>query len=211
MERYQGVKFGHRRTGDSFIGDHSQLTTINRWAYLFSELGLAPIHGGGAYGNLSYRTGASSFVITRSGMIPTKELDLDNFCQVVDFEEATRTFVYQGKAIPSSESLLHLALYQSQPHINAILHGHSALFNRYAERLNIPATASFEPYGTPELAKSALALMNGVTRFFLLKDHGFVALGEDIEQAGQLTLTSFSYLIEFLQNNPPRPAKIFLP
>jgi ribulose-5-phosphate 4-epimerase/fuculose-1-phosphate aldolase len=200
MERYQGVKFGHRRTADFFDGDHSQLTTLNRWAYLFSELGLAPVHGDGAYGNQSYRTGPSSFVITRSGMIPAQELDLDNFCQVVGFEEATRTFDYRGKAIPSSESLLHKALYQSQPQINAILHGHSALFNRYAERLNIPVTASFEPYGTPELAESALALMDGVTRFFLLKDHGFVALGENIEQAGQLTLASFATLIKFLQN-----------
>ncbi len=199
MERYQGVKFGHRRTGDSFAGDHDQLTTLNRWAYLFSELGLAPVHGNGAYGNQSYRTGASSFVITRSGMIPKKDLEPDNFCQVIDFEEATGTFVYQGMAIPSSECLLHHALYQSEPQINAILHGHSALFNRYADRLSIPVTASFEPYGTPELAESALALMDGITRFFLLKDHGFVALGEDVDQAGKVTLAAFARLIDFLQ------------
>lgn len=200
MERYQGVKFGHRRTADFFDGDHRQLITLNRWAYLFSELGLTPVHGDGAYGNQSYRTGLSSFVITRSGMIPMQKLNPDNFCQVVDFEEATRTFICQGTAVPSSESLLHRALYQAEPRVNAILHGHSALFNRYAERLNIPVTASFEPYGTPELAESALALLDGVTRFFLLKDHGFVALGEDIEQAGQLTLASFVNLIKFLQN-----------
>jgi ribulose-5-phosphate 4-epimerase/fuculose-1-phosphate aldolase len=200
MERYQGVKFGHRQAADFFDGDHRQLTSLNRWAHLLSELGLTPVHGGGAYGNQSYRTGPSSFVITRSGMIPTQKLDLDNFCQVVEFEETPRTFVYQGKAIPSSESPLHYALYQSQPHINAILHGHSALFNRYFEYLNIPATASFAPYGTPELAESALALMDGVIRFFLLKDHGFVALGEDIEQAGQLTLAAFANLIKLLQN-----------
>ncbi len=202
MERYQGVKFGLRRTADFFDGDHNQLITLNRWAHLLSELGLTPIHGDGAYGNQSFRTGPGSFVITRSGMIPTQELDLDNFCQVDDFEETTRTFVYQGKTIPSSESLLHRALYQAEPRINAILHGHSALFNRYAERLNIPVTASFEPYGTPELAESALALLDGVTRFFLLKDHGFVALGEDIEQAGQVTLAAFSDLIHFLQTLP---------
>jgi ribulose-5-phosphate 4-epimerase/fuculose-1-phosphate aldolase len=200
MERYQGVKFGHRQVADFFDGDHHQLTILNHWAYLLSELGLTPIHGDGAYGNQSYRTGTSSFVITRSGMVPTQKLNRDNFCQVVEFEDTTRTFVYQGKVIPSSESPLHRALYQSQPHINAILHGHSALFNRYSEDLNIPATAKFAPYGTPELAESALALMDGVTRFFLLKDHGFVALGEDIEQAGQLTLASFANLIKFLQN-----------
>jgi L-fuculose-phosphate aldolase len=200
MERYQGVKFGHRRTGDSFISNDGQLAALNRWAYLFSELGLAPVHAGGAYGNQSYRTGDSSFVITRSGMSPTEELKQDNFCHVVDFDEATHTFIYEGKAIPSSECLLHHALYKSQPQINAILHGHSALFNRFANRLNIPVTASFQQYGTPELAESALALMDGVTRFFILKEHGFVALGEDLEQAGNLTLDSFSKLIRFLRN-----------
>lgn len=198
MEKYQGVKFRYRRTNDSFPYDQ-RLTTLNHWAYLFSQLGLTPVHADGAYGNQSFRTGSTSFIITRSGMTPTEQLLPENYSHVVGFEPASSTFVTEGKAIPSSESLLHNALYNVSPDMHAILHGHSQLINTYAADLGIPVTRSFFPYGTPELAESAVALMNGTTRFFILKDHGFVALGEDIDSAGKLTLDYFAGLIKILQ------------
>jgi hypothetical protein len=84
------------------------------------------------------------------------------------------------------------------PHIQAILHGHCSLLNIHAEALNIPVTEKFYDYGTPELAQSALLLAAPATPFFILKDHGFVALGEDIVSAGKLTLHYFSDLISLL-------------
>ncbi len=85
------------------------------------------------------------------------------------------------------------------PHINAILHGHCSLLNIHAEALNIPVTQKFHDYGTPELAQSALDLVDQTTLFFILRDHGFVALGEDIGSAGRMTLYFFSELIRRLQ------------
>jgi L-fuculose-phosphate aldolase len=199
MEKYQGVKFNYRQIGDSFPSDR-RLATLNRWAYLFSQLGLTPIHADGAYGNQSFRTGPASFVITRSGMTPTEQLTAENFSHIAGFEPSTNTFLTEGGAIPSSESLLHDALYKVLPDINAILHGHSQLLNTYAAALDIPVTRTFHPYGTLELAESAVELMDGTLRFFILKDHGFVALGEDIDSAGKLTLDFYIRLIEILRN-----------
>lgn len=198
MEKYQGVKFQYHQTKTTFSYDH-RLPDLNRWAYLFSQLGLAPVHGDGAYGNHSYRTGDRSFVITKSAMIPGEILQLNDFCHVVGFEEQSTTFITEGVAPPSSESFLHNALYHSLPDINAILHGHCSLLNMHAEDLNIPVTKQFHDYGTRELAESALRLVNPTTRFFILKDHGFVALGEDIDSAGQITLKYFSELITLLR------------
>jgi ribulose-5-phosphate 4-epimerase/fuculose-1-phosphate aldolase len=200
MEKYQGVKFNLQQPKTTFFYDH-RLQNLNRWAYLFSQLGLTPVHDGGAYGNHSYRTGAASFVITKSAMIPAEILQPEDFCHVIDFEEHSTTFIFEGMSPPSSESFLHLALYQSLPHINSILHGHCSLLNNHADILNIPVTEKFHDYGTPELAESALALVTQSTLFFILRDHGFIALGSDIDSAGQLTLTYFSQLIALLRRS----------
>jgi ribulose-5-phosphate 4-epimerase/fuculose-1-phosphate aldolase len=198
MEKYQGIKFQHIQTKSTFSYDH-RLPKLNHWAYLFSQLGLAPIHASGAYGNHSYRTGETSFVITKSAMIPSEVLQPADFCHVVGFEERSTTFFSEGTALPSSECFLHNALYQSLPHINAILHGHCSLLNNHAKALNIPVTQKFYDYGTQELAKSALLLVDETTLFFILKDHGFVALGKDIDNTGKLTLNYFSKLISLLR------------
>jgi ribulose-5-phosphate 4-epimerase/fuculose-1-phosphate aldolase len=199
MEQYQGVKFQHQQTKTVFSYDH-RLPLLNHWAYLFSQLGLAPIHANGAYGNHSYRTGETSFIITKSAMIPAKILQPQDFCHIIGFEEHTTTFITEGTATPSSESFLHNALYKSLPHINSILHGHCSLLNIYADALNIPVTKKFQDYGTRELAESALDLVDQTILFFILKDHGFVCLGEDIDSAGKLTLKYLSKLITLLQN-----------
>ena len=203
MENYRGVKFQYLRTTTSFFYDW-RLPELNRWAYLFSQLGLAPIHAEGAYGNHSYRTEGISFVITKSAMIPAEILQPNDFCHVLGLDDstttATITFRTEGQFAPSSESFLHYSLYQTLPHINAILHGHCSLLNFHAETLNIPVTKKFHAYGTPELAQSALELVDQTTPFFILKDHGFVALGENIDAAGKLTLNYFSDLIRILQN-----------
>ncbi len=97
MEKYQGVKFQHHQTKSTFDYDH-RLLSLNRWAYLFSQLGLTPVHADGdivgAYGNHSYRTGEKSFVITKSAMVPAEILHPDNFCHIVDFTEHPAYFYY---------------------------------------------------------------------------------------------------------------------
>jgi len=198
MEKYQGVKFQFHRTKATYSYD-KRLNQLNHWANILAELGLAPVHATGAYGNQSYRTGNTAFIITKSSMLPAKTLLVENFCHVVGYDEQAAAFITEGTAIPSSESYLHNALYQAQPHINAILHGHCSLLNDHAKALNIPVTKRFYDYGTQDLAKAAVCLVDQATLFFILKDHGFVALGKDIDSAGRLTLEYFSKLIALLQ------------
>lgn len=199
MEQYRGVKFGYERKSSTFSFDN-RLNTLNDWAYLLSELGLTPVHPEGAYGNQSYRTGRSSFIITKSGMQPEKNLQLTNYSHVVGFDKTSSTFTIEGDAIPSSECFLHNALYQHLPEVNGILHGHCSLLNSYAKRLAIPVTSTFHDYGTQELAHSAINLVTASTNFFILKDHGFVAMASNIDDAGKITLEVYSRLIEILKN-----------
>lgn len=198
MENYEGIKFNHRCAKKTFSCD-SLLPRLGHWAYLLSQLGLAPVHAKGAYGNHSRRTGPQSFVTTRAGMTPSQDICKGDYCHVLDFEEETGTFVTEGTAPPSSESFLHHLIYRTHPGINAVLHGHCSLINQYAGSLDIPVTEKFYPYGTRELAESARPLLKPVTHFFILKDHGFVAPGTGIDNAGNLTLDYLSELITLLR------------
>jgi len=130
-ELYQGVKFGHTQTSRSFNYDQ-KLELLNRWVYLFTELGLAPLHSSGAYGNQSYRTSDSSFIITRSGMCPQNSFDVEDYVHIKGFNDSNGKFTTEGTADPSSESFLHYVLYKSKPHIHSIMHGHSSLLCSYA-------------------------------------------------------------------------------
>jgi ribulose-5-phosphate 4-epimerase/fuculose-1-phosphate aldolase len=200
MENYAGVKFTCLTQGPTYDVDE-RLAALNSWAFILAGLGLTPVHATGAYGNQSFRMGDTSLIITRSGMIPSEDLLPENFVLIEGFDAQALTFRIRGTALPSSESILHYAIYQEFPQVRAIMHGHSQLLARYAEPLSIPVTAHFLPYGTTELADSAISLLHADpgADFIMLKNHGFVALGRDIESAGRVVLDYCGRLVELLK------------
>ena len=162
------------------------------------ELGLAPVHPEGAYGNHSYRLDKESFIITRTGMTPCADMDDGDYCQV-KYAENEDSFLVKGQHEPSSESFLHFYIYDRFPETNVIMHGHSSLLNGFAERLNIKETAEELPYGTRELAHSALQVLSAENSFIILKNHGFVAVGGDIGTTGKMVLHHYGRLVEMLR------------
>ena len=200
MEVYTGVKFTCLTEGATYKFDE-RLAALNSWAFILAGLGLTPIHSAGAYGNQSYRTGKTSLIITRSGMVPEEDLLPENFVSIERLDAQSLTFHTRGTAPPSSESILHYAIYQEFADAGAIMHGHSALIERHAVELSIPVTACFLPYGTTELADSAIDLLRSGagTDCIILKNHGFVALGQDIETTGRIVLGYCERLIGLLK------------
>jgi ribulose-5-phosphate 4-epimerase/fuculose-1-phosphate aldolase len=198
MEIYRGVKFQCIKKHSTFAFDE-RLAELNTWIFILAGLGLTPVHPGGAYGNQSYRIGQSSMIITKSGMIPEKELAPDNYVYVDGFEEEKGIFSTRGMSNPSSESILHYSIYNRFDNVGAIMHGHSILFEQQAKSLKIPVTMTFYPYGTLELAESAVELLQNKSGFILLKKHGFVAIGKDIKTTGNLVLEYYGKLIALLR------------
>lgn len=198
METYEGIKFAFSRIGEVFDIDE-RLFALGRWVYLFAELGLAPVHAEGAYGNHSFRVTEDSFLITRTGMRPRAKMEVEDYCLVENYDEKRGVFDIRGKSEPSSESFLHLFIYRAYPNVKTIMHGHSQLLNQYATTLGIPVTLKKDPYGTMELAQSALDVLDSTTPFIILKDHGFVAVGDDIDITGNLVLTKYAELLELLR------------
>lgn len=122
----------------------------------------------------------------------------EDYCHVIACDAHDNNCDYFGHSLPSSETLLHHLLYHNHPKIGAILHGHSPLLLHHADLLAIPTTAACHPYGTKELAISASEQVTPQIRFFNLKDHGFVAIGSDLSDAGRTVLNVYSRLISLL-------------
>jgi L-fuculose-phosphate aldolase len=152
----------------------------------------------GAAGNISMRS-ADGMLITPTGIAP----DALHPANIVAMQLDGR---YDGQAKPSSEWLMHAAVYRERADIHSIVHCHS----RSATALSccgrgIPAfhymiaaaggdirCADYALFGTEELAQNALAALVNRTAC-LLGNHGQLALGNSLQQALDL-----AFLIEEL-------------
>jgi L-fuculose-phosphate aldolase len=167
---------------DGQLVDDPRLTKLKHWCSEFHRLNLAPLYAGGSYGNLSFRVkpGFNEFVITASRLALKDNLSADAFILVSGVDLKQRVVRAHGRRVPSSESMLHHAVYAARPDINAVFHGHSTHFFT----LGLPETAKEEPYGSLALAQSVIPLITKHD-LIVLKGHGFLSLGKDLDEAGR--------------------------
>jgi L-fuculose-phosphate aldolase len=174
-------------------------------------------------GNFSVRDAETGFVaITPSGrpygtMSPSDVVIVDLDGNVVD-----------GALKPSSETPLHLGVYDHRPGVGGIAHVHSAHANAVgALGLDVPpivgtvwkyvggtlATARFMESGTREYAAHALAVM-GDRRAMIMANHGLLAIGDTVEAALETAAYAEEAARVFLLARPlgepsthPRPSR----
>lgn len=151
------------------------------------------------WGNISCRTSGTgsgaretdSCLITPSGMAyetlePEDLVMIDGGGQVL-----------AGERKPSSERLLHTAIYRSRRDVQAIVHTHSAaacsfavaqeeipvILEEMAQLIGGPVqVAAYAPPGTTMLAENALAAL-GERNAVLMANHGVVAVGRSMAEA----------------------------
>jgi L-fuculose-phosphate aldolase len=102
-----------------------------------------------------------------------------------------------GDGVPSSESLLHLAVYRARPDVGAVIHTHSVYASAYAVAGRpIPAlldeqvvnlggaveVAVYGPSASEVLAEHAVAALADRAAV-LLRNHGAVGVGVDLDEA----------------------------
>jgi ribulose-5-phosphate 4-epimerase/fuculose-1-phosphate aldolase len=172
MEVYVGTKF---RTV-YFRPDPPRNDELLEWCRRWSATGYI----GKAMGNLSTRH-ETGFLITPTGSEPAK-LTLDDLVHVMTAEYAPPTLTVAGKHEPSSESLMHAAIYAARPAIGAVFHGHCNRMLEEAGRLGLPVTQRERPYGTPAMADAVLDVLSGHA-VVIMRNHGFVALGRTMAAA----------------------------
>lgn len=185
-------KFKTRILSDK-LPDDPRVKELGYWCNEFIRSGLMPSYAGGAYGNLSFRTKEDEFVITASGI--KEPSSRNSFVTVSGVDLGRRTVDAHGKKPPSSESMLHYMIYRERKDVNAIFHGHCEKLLKYGDKMGIPVTLKEESYGTIELTKSVLEVIDD-NNFLVMKGHGFISLGPSMDKAGKLALTVLKSLDE---------------
>lgn len=164
--------------------DDKRANRLIYWAKRFNKLGLTPKSAG----NLSFRT-EKGFVITGTG-INLGAIEKEELVEVLKAEIGqSQILVYaKGQVVPSKESLLHSEIYDLRTEINAVFHAHDPLVLELADELSMPGTEREQPRGSYELAKEVNKLLglNKDVKYFVLKNHGVIAIGETLEEAGRL-------------------------
>jgi L-fuculose-phosphate aldolase len=163
------------------------MVEISRYLY---EKGLVP----GKSGNISMKFKKDEFefvAVTPSGLSlkSLKEKDI----LIVDMNG---NLIYNSEMKPTSELIMHLKIYEQRNDINAIVHTHSPIATGFAfagEKIDriegfgpikdkyISFINDYPP-GSVDLAE---AVSKGLKNqdIVLLKEHGLVALGENLDEA----------------------------
>jgi len=183
------VKFTYQRARPD-IAPFDALTELNACRRKLLEQRLIGLDANGiGFGNLSVRDGATrNFYITGSATGGLPELTPTDCVRVVAYDFASNCLCYEGTAIPSSESLTHAAIYESDPTISAVIHCHASdLWATLLDRA--PTTSKSVAYGTPEMAYEIMRLFKATDlrsrKVFVMAGHqgGIVTFGKNLEDA----------------------------
>jgi hypothetical protein len=170
------------------------LTELIAWQRIARQLGLLgrdpARYGGLAYGNLSLRLADGGFAISATQSADVTNPEPEHYARVGAWDCAGNHVVAQGPARPSSESLTHAALYDADPAIGCIIHGHAPAIWQRRDALGMASTAPDVAYGTPAMATEVARLYraSGMAGHGTLAmgghEDGVLAFGRDPDQAG---------------------------
>jgi L-ribulose-5-phosphate 4-epimerase len=183
------VKFTCERTNAEFT-PFDGFAELNAYRRQLRELRLIGVDSSGVgFGNLSVRDGATkNFYITGSAIAGIPELTLADCAKVLAYNFERNWVGYEGSTIPSSESLTHAAIYESDAKVGAVIHCHDS--RSWAVILNqAPTTSKTVNYGTPEMAYEIMRLFRVTDlhsrKILAMAGHegGIVTFGRDLEEA----------------------------
>ena len=161
---------------------HPQGPHLITMAKALHALGLTPSYGLGDHGNLSCRVGRGCLISARQTSKAT--LREEQLALVTDAEREPsgwRVF-YEGLALPSTDALMHLAVYAQRPEIGAVIHAHDDAVRSRTQALGLPITQLSARVNSLELIDEVQALC-ARHDYVILRDHGVIALGSSLDAA----------------------------
>jgi ribulose-5-phosphate 4-epimerase/fuculose-1-phosphate aldolase len=183
------VKFTFDRARADFP-PFDEFFDLNACRSKLRDLRLIGIDANGiGFGNVSVRDGGTNnFYITGSATGGLPNLTLADFVRVVAYDFQKNWLRYEGSAIPSSESLTHAAIYESDPSTFAVIHCHDSVL--WGTRLDrVPTTSKRVSYGTPEMAYDIMQQFKVTDvpsrKILVMAGHegGILTFGKDLETA----------------------------
>lgn len=192
----QYVKFTYERAGAG-IAPFNALAAVNACRRRLLHLRVMGVDSNRVgFGNVSVRDGVSkNFYITGSATGSLPELRSTDCVRVVAYDFAKNWLRYEGAAIPSSESLTHAAIYESDASTSAVIHCHdSDLWTMLLDRA--PTTSKSVSYGTAEMAYEIIRLFKQSDvpskKIFVMAGHepGVVTFGENLGDAFDVLMSA---------------------
>lgn len=147
----------------------------------------------GTWGNVTVRDPETGYVYLSPSGMPYKTLVEDDI--VVVRLDGSRV---EGTRKPTIETEMHLAIYRARPECNAVIHTHpiySTAFSAMGEDIPLlldeaaqvlgdtVRTTAYALPGSQELADECVKALGDKAMACLLRSHGAVCLGKDLEQA----------------------------
>ncbi|MGB0647290.1 MAG: class II aldolase/adducin family protein [Bradymonadia bacterium] len=185
-----------------------QSRELNEWRFVlkqFGWLGQAPDrYDGLGFGNLSVRVGSRTseighrqFLISGSqtGHLPT--LPDSHIAWISAYTVMQNEVTHATHALPSSETLTHAAIYDSNANMRACIHVHCPVIWNNCDRLNLPYVPKQVPYGTVEMARNILDLQRKISPLdpkpIVMKGHedGVICGASSLEVAFLSLLNTF--------------------
>ncbi len=159
---------------------------------------------GYSYGNVSQRLtpGENAFIIcgSQTGGIPL--LNEQHYVTVDSCDFNNNQIEAHGPIKPSSESLTHGIIYQSDPSINFVLHVHTPEIWQLRHQFGIPCTSVDAEYGTPEMVQEVRRLLDDSNvkagHIFAMDGHedGIVSFGTTGEIAAGVLIALLNKALE---------------
>jgi L-ribulose-5-phosphate 4-epimerase len=200
------IKFSYESARPE-IAPFDELPDLNACRRKLRELRLIGVDSNGiGFGNLSIRDrGTSNFYITGSATGGLPELTPMDCVRVVAYDFQKNRLRYEGSAIPSSESLTHAAIYESDQSTAAVIHCHElALWTSLLDR--VPTTSKAVAYGTPEMAYEIMRLFKETNvrsrKIVVMAGHegGIVTFGQNLEEACDVAMRATKEIVSLHQD-----------
>ena len=192
MDGYVGVKFRAIQCSEEVPPETSGFYTLfKRICDRLKVHDMTPANAGNL--SIRYRDG---LIITASGSnlgnFEENELIFVKKCRVED-----ELVLYHGPIKPSSESIMHWLIYKKRPEAAAVIHAHDE-FATCSELLvgEIEESNREEPYGSVEIANMAIEMFSRAEKIFVLKNHGYIAVGPDLDSTSDLVVDTHLRLLK---------------
>ncbi len=152
MSRDEGyIKFNCDWDRESII-EVDGFSSLNRIRTALWDMGLIGVYDTGiGYGNISMRVDGEVFLITGSRTGAKRQLSIDDYSLVVDFDISKNYVHCRGLVEASSESMTHAAIYRANELARLVVHVHSSRMWEFL-RGQLPTTSEDAEFGTPQIA-----------------------------------------------------------
>ena len=145
---------------------------------------------------------AQGFVVTTSGC-NLGILEPDELAYILDCSLEKEEVRYLGPGKPSSEAILHHLIYLEREDAGAVIHAHDPVATADIIAGELLETAREEPYGTVALASLARETFSRDQEIIVLKNHGYVAIGPDLNEATRIVVDMHIHLMKKSRQGKP--------